>query len=95
MTMDVYGHLIIDKVRQLTRRASHRTLADLLSDLFGVAMAAAFHDVARQDEGEDLWDDERAQMFSSWTTSLGVPPFASRFCGTLWPARILGVKRSS
>jgi hypothetical protein len=52
MTMDVYGHLIIDKVRQLTRRASHRTLADLLSDLFGVAMAAAFHDVARRDEGK-------------------------------------------
>jgi hypothetical protein len=46
----------------------------LLSDPFHVAMAAAFHDVARQDEGEDLWDDESAQVFASWMASLGVPP---------------------
>jgi len=46
----------------------------LLSDPFHVAMAAAFHDVARQDEGEDLWDDESAEVFASWMASLGVPP---------------------
>jgi hypothetical protein len=45
-----------------------------LSDRLGVAMAAAFHDVARQDEGEDLWDEESAEVFASWMTSLGVPP---------------------
>ena len=30
--------------------------APTVSDPFSVAMAAAFHDVARQDEGEDLWE---------------------------------------
>jgi hypothetical protein len=54
--------------------AVRRVGRPLLSDPFGVAMAAAFHDVARQDEGEDLWDDESAQVFVSWMTSLGVPP---------------------
>lgn len=42
-------------------------------DAFGAAMAAAFHDVARQDEGEDRWDGESAEQLAACMRSLGTP----------------------
>lgn len=38
---------------------------------FGVAAAAAFHDIARQEEGRDRWDAESAARFAAFATAIG------------------------
>lgn len=43
-------------------------------DAFGVVMAAAFHDTARQGDGEDLWERESAHQVAVYMTSLGAAP---------------------
>ncbi|ATB42890.1 hypothetical protein CYFUS_008369 [Cystobacter fuscus] len=45
-----------------------------VDDPLGLALAAAFHDAARQDEGRDLWDAESARLLASLLESLGAPP---------------------
>jgi len=45
----------------------------LLSDPFGVAMAALFTMWPDKTRAKICGDDESAQVFESWMTSLGVP----------------------
>jgi hypothetical protein len=50
----------------------HRNGAkDLSERTYELQMAAAFHDVSRQDEGKDWWDAESAQVFSEWLKESG------------------------
>lgn len=44
-----------------------------VEDPVGLALAAAFHDAARQDEGEDRWDAESARLLAGLLASLGAP----------------------
>jgi hypothetical protein len=45
----------------------------LVEDPLGLALAAAFHDAARQDEGEDRWDAESAGLLATFLASLEAP----------------------
>ena len=49
----------------------HRDAGRVVHNLHTLQMAAAFHDVAREDEGRDRWDKDSGAQFGAWLIARG------------------------